>query len=157
MKHKPPPIRLPPPPPRHIGGSLMDEQTDSQLNTAPTTKRNEEEGNSEIIVPKKRIKVIKFRSHPYYLRSCKRLESNINSLPDDIVFDILVQIPAQDIYSAVRPVCRKWYQMTRTHKVVNTHLHHSTYGLLLQKQVSKSIELTFMSLSRQGQIELTRQ
>ncbi|KAL3652731.1 hypothetical protein CASFOL_002412 [Castilleja foliolosa] len=115
-----------------------------------------EEGDSEIHVPKKRLKVKNGRSHPYHLRSCKRLESNINSLPDDIVFDILVRIPAQDIYGAVKPVCRKWYQMICTHKFVNTHLHHSTYGLLIQKQVKLSTQLTFMSLSRQGQIELTR-
>ncbi|KAL3615323.1 hypothetical protein CASFOL_040984 [Castilleja foliolosa] len=156
MMYKLPPIRLPPPPPRrHIGGSLMDGLTDSQLNTVPTTKRNEE-GNSEIHVSRKRTKVINVRSQPYYLMICQSLESNISSLPDDIVFDILVQLPAQDIYSAVRPVCRKWYQMIHTHKFVNTHLHHSTYGLLLQKQVSISTQLTFVSLSRQGEIELTR-
>ncbi|KAL3615445.1 hypothetical protein CASFOL_041106 [Castilleja foliolosa] len=143
----------PPPPHRQSSGSPVDGLTDSDLITVPTTKTNEEEGNSEINVPKKRLKV---KNGGYYLRTCKRLESNINSLPDDIVFDILVQIPAQDIYSAVRPVCRKWYQMIHTHKFVNTHLHHSTYGLLLQKRVSQSIELTSMSLSRQGQIELTR-
>ncbi|KAL3615383.1 hypothetical protein CASFOL_041044 [Castilleja foliolosa] len=118
-----------------------------------TIKTNEEEGNSEIHVPEKRVEVKNGRSH---LRSCKRLESNINSLPDEIVFDILVRIPAQDIYSAVRTVCRKWYQMIHTNKFVKTHLHHSTCVLLLQKRVSQSTELTFMSLSRQGQIELTR-
>ncbi|KAL3615386.1 hypothetical protein CASFOL_041047 [Castilleja foliolosa] len=127
----------------------MDGQTDSQLNTIPATKKNEEEANSEIIVPKKHIKVIT-------LRSWKMFESNINSLPDDIVFDILVRIPAQDIYRSVRSVYRKWYQMIHTHKFRNTHLHHSTCGLLLRKRVSQSTELTFMSLSRQGQIELTK-
>ncbi|KAL3615464.1 hypothetical protein CASFOL_041125 [Castilleja foliolosa] len=85
----------------------------------------------------------------------KNGRSNINSLPDEIVFDILVRIPAQDIYGAVRFVCLKWNQMIRTHKFVNTHLHHSTYGLLIQKRIQRSIKLTFMSLSRQGQIELT--
>ncbi|KAL3619642.1 hypothetical protein CASFOL_034554 [Castilleja foliolosa] len=93
------------------------------------------------------------------IRSCKRLnllEANINSLPDEIVFDILVRIPAQDIYGAVRFVCRKWNQMIRTHKFVNTHLQHSTYGLLLKKRVAQSTQLTVMTFSRQGQIELTR-
>ncbi|KAL3615463.1 hypothetical protein CASFOL_041124 [Castilleja foliolosa] len=99
-----------------------------------TKKTNEEEGDSEV----------------------KSGRSNINSLPDEIVFDILVQIPAQDIYGAVRFVCLKWNQMIRTHKFVNTHLHHSTYGLLIQKRIPRSLKLTFISLSRQGQIELTR-
>ncbi|KAL3615465.1 hypothetical protein CASFOL_041126 [Castilleja foliolosa] len=97
-----------------------------------TTKTNEEEGDSEV----------------------KNGRSNINSLPDEIVFDILARVPAQDIYGAVRSVCLKWNQMIRTHKFVNTHLHHSTYGLLIQKRIQRSLKLTFMSLSRQGQIEL---
>ncbi|KAL3624452.1 hypothetical protein CASFOL_031120 [Castilleja foliolosa] len=125
----------------------MVKLTDSHLNT------EEEEGNSMIDVPKKRVKVKNCTSHSYYLRS---LKTNINSLPDEIVFDILVQIPAQDIYSAVRPVCLKWYQMIHTHTFVNTHLHRSTYGLLIQNRSSPPFTLTFMALSRQGRVELTR-
>ncbi|KAL3615444.1 hypothetical protein CASFOL_041105 [Castilleja foliolosa] len=163
-------IKPPSPPHPRSSGSPMDGLTDSHLITVPTRKTNEEEDNSErvtnkscllfdisrIHVPKKRLKVNNGRSHPYYLSSCKRFESNINSLPVDIVFDILVQLPAQDIYSAVRTVCRKWYQIIHTNKFVHTHFHHSTYGLLVQKRVSQSTQLAFMALSRQGQIELTR-
>ncbi|KAL3624451.1 hypothetical protein CASFOL_031119 [Castilleja foliolosa] len=148
MKHKPPNVRQPPPPRRRqSSGSTMDKLTDSQVNT-------EEEGKSVIDVPKKRVKVKNgSRSHSYYLRSLKK---NINSLPDEIVFDILVQIPAQDIYNTVSPVCRKWYQMIHTHTFVNTNLHRSTYGLLIQNRSSEPFTLTFMALSRQGRVELTR-
>ncbi|KAL3615466.1 hypothetical protein CASFOL_041127 [Castilleja foliolosa] len=143
-----------------VSGSLVFAARDALENVVNgATMKTNEEGNSEIHVPKKYVKVINGRSQPYHLRSCKRLnlcESNINSVPDEIVFDILVQIPARDIYGAVRSVCRKWNQMIRTHKFVNTHLHHSTYGLLIQKRVPLSTELTFMSLSRQGRIDLTR-
>ncbi|KAL3624444.1 hypothetical protein CASFOL_031112 [Castilleja foliolosa] len=143
---RPPSFRQPPPPPRrHSSGSPMVKLTDSHLNT-------EEEGNSVIDVPKKRVKVKNGRSHSYYLRS---LKTNINSLPDEIVFDILVKIPAQDIYSTVRPVCLKWYRMIHTHNFVNTHLHRSTYGLLIQNRSSPPFTLTFMALSRQGRVELT--
>ncbi|KAL3624437.1 hypothetical protein CASFOL_031105 [Castilleja foliolosa] len=148
MKHKPPNVRQPPPPPRRLSsGSPMDKFTDSHMNT------EEEKGNSVIDVPKKRVKVKNGRSHTYYLRS---LKTNINSLPDEIVFDILVQIPAQDIYSTVRPVCLKWYQMIHTHAFLNTHLNRSTYGLLIQGQCSITYKLSFMALSRKGQVELTR-
>ncbi|GFP94632.1 hypothetical protein PHJA_001607600 [Phtheirospermum japonicum] len=46
--------------------------------------------------------------------------------------------------------------MIHTHKFVNTHLHRSTYGLLIQNIVPPTVRLTFMALSRQGRIELTR-
>ncbi|KAL3645534.1 hypothetical protein CASFOL_010714 [Castilleja foliolosa] len=154
MKHKPPNVRQPPPPPRRQrSGSPVVKFTDSHLNT------EKEEGNSVIDVPKKRVKVKNGRSHSYYLRSCDMLnflKTNINSPPDEIVFDILVRVPAQDIYSAVRPVCLKWYRMIHTHTFVNTHLNRSTYRLLIQNRSSPPFTLTFMALSRQGRVELTR-
>ncbi|KAL3626467.1 hypothetical protein CASFOL_030016 [Castilleja foliolosa] len=122
----------------------MDGLTDSKVNTIPTTKKTDEEkkGNSEIVPTK--VKYGKF------------LNTNIYSLPDELVFDILVHLPAQDIYSAVMTVCFKWYKIIHTHTFVNTHLHRSTYGLLIQNRVSQTTQLTFMALSRQGRVELTR-
>ncbi|KAL3624448.1 hypothetical protein CASFOL_031116 [Castilleja foliolosa] len=153
IRRPPPQLRQPPPPPRlQSSRSPMDKFTDSHLNTG-------EEGNSVIDVPKKRIKVKNGRSHSYYLRSCNRsnfLKTNINSLPDEIVFDILVRIPAQDIFGAISPVCLKWYQMIHTHSFINAHLNRSTYGLLIQDQCSITYKLSFMALSRQGRVELTR-
>ncbi|KAL3624443.1 hypothetical protein CASFOL_031111 [Castilleja foliolosa] len=149
MKHKPPHVRQPPPPPRRqSSGSPLVKSTDSHLNT-----EEQEEGNSVIDAPKKRVKVKNSISHSYYLRS---LKTNINSLPDEIVFDILVKIPAQDIYSTVSPVCLKWYQMIHTHNFINANLNRSTYGLLIQDHCSVLYGLTFMALSRQGRVELTR-
>ncbi|KAL3626465.1 hypothetical protein CASFOL_030014 [Castilleja foliolosa] len=107
---------------------------DSQLNTIPTTKKideEEEKGNSAIV-------------------------PNINSLPDELVFEILVHLPAQDIYSAVMNVCLKWYKIIHTHTFVNTHLHRSNYGLLVQNKFSQPTQLSFIGLSRQGRAELTR-
>ncbi|KAL3626466.1 hypothetical protein CASFOL_030015 [Castilleja foliolosa] len=138
----------------------MDGLSDSKVNTIPTTKKTEEEGNLEIDVPSK----VKYgQSRPYYPRRCKRsdfLIKNINSLPDELVFDIIAQLPAQDIYTAVMNVCLKWYKIIHTHTFVNTHLHRSTCGLLIQISVSNHIsetyQLTLMALSRQGRIELTR-
>ncbi|KAL3614276.1 hypothetical protein CASFOL_042361 [Castilleja foliolosa] len=156
--HQPPLLRQPPPPRLPSGGSQIGGLTDSELNIVPTTKRNEDEEDSVIDVPKRPIKV---KSRPYYLRRCKRLnflKTDINSLPDEIVFDILVHLPAQDIYVAAMSVCLKWYQMIHTHKFVNAHLHCSTYGLLIQSQVyfGSRTHLTFIAKSQQGRTELTR-
>ncbi|KAL3626468.1 hypothetical protein CASFOL_030017 [Castilleja foliolosa] len=115
----------------------MDGLTESKVNIVPTTKETDEEeeeeekGNSEIV-------------------------PTINSLPDELVFEILLHLPAQDIYNAVMNVSRKWNQIIHTHTFVNTHLHRSTYGLLVQNRVSQPTQLSFIALSRQGRVELTR-
>ncbi|GFP93330.1 hypothetical protein PHJA_001477400 [Phtheirospermum japonicum] len=91
-----------------------------------------------------------------YLRRCERkmLETNIDSLPDDILFfNILTRLPAQDIYNAPRVVCRKWYQMIHTHNFVYAHLRHSTCGLLIRNLSGYAV--TFMTMT-QGQIEISK-
>ncbi|KAL3619643.1 hypothetical protein CASFOL_034555 [Castilleja foliolosa] len=87
------------------------------------------ETQSIIHVLKKRVKVKNGRSHPYHLRKCKRLnlfESNIYSIPDEIVFYILVQIPAQDIYRAVRSI-----ELTRLNYEPEHHIWCSSSNRLI--------------------------
>ncbi|KAK6164398.1 hypothetical protein DH2020_001262 [Rehmannia glutinosa] len=81
----------------------------------------------------------------------KRLKS-IDSLPDDLLFKILLHLPTQDIYDKARLVCRKWYRIIHTHHFVYEHLQHTTYGLLFQGFVENAI---FLAL-RQGRIEISR-
>ncbi|GFP97243.1 F-box protein at5g49610 [Phtheirospermum japonicum] len=91
-----------------------------------------------------------------YLGRCERkmLETNLDSLPDDILFfNILTRLPAQDIYNAPRVVCRKWYQMIHTHNFVYAHLHHSPCELLIQSFSDYTV--TFMGMTR-GQIEISK-
>ncbi|GFP94977.1 putative F-box protein at1g71320 [Phtheirospermum japonicum] len=64
--------------------------------------------------------------------------TNIESLPDEIIFEILVRVPAQDIYTATRLVCRKWYKVIHTHHFIHAHLQQSTPGLLAQRTGQKT-------------------
>ncbi|KAK6120563.1 hypothetical protein DH2020_045694 [Rehmannia glutinosa] len=112
-------------------GSLMDGiLMDTHSNTLRTI---EEEGNSEMAGDK----------------------TNIDSLPDDILFDILLRIPAQDIYNSTRLVCRKWYHMIHAHNFINAHLHHSTCGLLIQNLRNITSYPNFVAM-RQGRIEISK-
>ncbi|KAL3615569.1 hypothetical protein CASFOL_041230 [Castilleja foliolosa] len=64
---------------------------------------------------------------------CKRNMSkatNIESLPDELISEILVRLPAQDLYDSTRLVCRKWYNMISTRNFKYSHLQRSTPGLL---------------------------
>ncbi|KAI3468627.1 hypothetical protein Pfo_025290 [Paulownia fortunei] len=90
---------------------------------------NEEEGNSEML-------------------------TNIESLPDEMVFKILLHLPAQDIYDVTRLVCRKWCHMIHTHNFIYAHLQHSTCGLLIQNMNVKMFPI-FVAL-QQGRIEISR-
>ncbi|KAL8055515.1 hypothetical protein ABFX02_04G060900 [Erythranthe guttata] len=99
------------------------------------------------------------RNRPYYFRGCKGKKSstNIDSLSDELVFDILLNLPAEDIYENAVLVCRRWSHMIRTRDFVKEHiLHHSIPGLLIldynrEKKKNPSI---FVAI-RQGRIEIS--
>ncbi|XP_057775477.1 zinc finger BED domain-containing protein RICESLEEPER 2-like [Salvia miltiorrhiza] len=74
----------------------------------------------------------KSRTRPYYLRRCKRVSpKNIESLPSELLSDILVRLPADHLYDRVRLVCRSWYHIIHSYDFVDTQIQHSTCGLLL--------------------------
>ncbi|EYU32150.1 hypothetical protein MIMGU_mgv1a012250mg [Erythranthe guttata] len=75
------------------------------------------------------------RSRPYYFRVCKRNKNSqiMDSLPDELLFHILLQLPAEDIPNAA-VVCRKWYRTTRARDFVHAHRsHHSVSGLVIHE------------------------
>lgn len=72
----------------------------------------------------------------------KRLDSNsrtlstsMDSLPEELLFHILLLLPADFLHDVARLVCRKWYKTVRSRAFVNMHTdHHCTYGLLLRSR-----------------------
>ncbi|KAL3629279.1 hypothetical protein CASFOL_026501 [Castilleja foliolosa] len=95
-------------------------------------------------------------THIYYLRSCRRKRlTEIESLPDEVMFDVLVRLEAQDIYDSARLVCSKWYHMIHTHTFIHAHLHHSTYGLLFQTKSTFQDSL-FMVVGESGRVEISK-
>ncbi|KAL3629270.1 hypothetical protein CASFOL_026492 [Castilleja foliolosa] len=89
------------------------------------------------------------------LRSCKRkMLTDIESLPDEVLFEVLVRLQAQDIYDSARLVCRKWYHMIHTNTFINAHLHRSTYGLLFQ---SMNNDPFLISVGESGRVEISEE
>lgn len=75
---------------------------------------------------------VNLRTRPYYFRRCKRVRpTHIESLPNELLSDIFVRIPADHLYDRARLVCRRWYRIIHSYNFVNTQIQHSTYGLLL--------------------------
>ncbi|KAL3630682.1 hypothetical protein CASFOL_023666 [Castilleja foliolosa] len=87
---------------------------------------------------------------------CKRIvlkATNIDSLPDEIIFEILVRVPAQDLYDSTRFVCRKWYNIMYTRNFAQAHLKQSTPGLLV---VDKCFREQFFMTTQNGRIEMSK-
>lgn len=128
MSKIPPSILRQPPPPRSRMAAI-----------------NEDEGNTEMAEGN--------CTRTFYLRRCKRKRlTGMESLPDELLFEVLVRLPAQDIYDPARLVCRKWYHMIHTHNFIYAHLQHTTYGLLFQCTRKDSF---FMAV-REGRIEISK-
>ncbi|GFQ02390.1 hypothetical protein PHJA_002383000 [Phtheirospermum japonicum] len=96
------------------------------------------------------------KTRPHYFPRCNKTipEANIESLPDDVIFDILVRVPAQDIYDSARLVSPKWHKMIRTHDFARAHLQQSIYGLLIQDRGAKYDRPIFIE-TREGRIEIS--
>ncbi|KAL3615621.1 hypothetical protein CASFOL_041282 [Castilleja foliolosa] len=86
-------------------------------------------------------------------RPCKRNMPKIESFPDDVLFEILLRVPAQDLYDSSRLVCRKWYNTINTRNFAHSHLQRSTPGLLTVNV--NYTEQAFMTMQN-GQIEMSK-
>ncbi|KAL9176547.1 hypothetical protein ABFS82_01G004300 [Erythranthe guttata] len=113
---------------------------------------NKEEGNLE---KKMDFGKCNPRSRPYYFRRCKykcfSSTTNIESLPEEMVSRILLELDAEEIYESAMLVCRRWYKIILTHNFIQEHLKHSIPGLLIQDWTT-SEDPTFVTLSRGGKV-----
>ncbi|XP_058215098.1 uncharacterized protein LOC131326360 [Rhododendron vialii] len=69
----------------------------------------------------------------YKLVPCsKKKVSGEPSLPDELIFYILVWLPAHVLYNSTRYVCWQWYKIIHDPLFCKEQLLHSSTGLLLQ-------------------------
>ncbi|CAA0820241.1 Unknown protein [Striga hermonthica] len=76
----------------------------------------------------------------------------MESLTEDLLFDILIRLTSRDIHNSARLVCRKWAHLTRSRDFIRLHLHRAATGLLLHIVPH---DLIFISGS-QGRVETSR-
>ncbi|KAL9177430.1 hypothetical protein ABFS82_01G057500 [Erythranthe guttata] len=84
-----------------------------------------------------------------------RPSTNIESLPEELLYDILLELPAEDIYKGARLVCKKWYKMICNPKFVYAHFHNSTPGLIVECRFDSTRPVTFVA-TRRGRIEVSK-
>ncbi|GER52620.1 F-box and associated interaction domains-containing protein [Striga asiatica] len=81
------------------------------------------------------------------MASCNRTPirlTNMESLSEDLLFNILIRLPAHDIHDSASLVCRRWAHLTRSRDFTLAHLRRAGTGLLLQSLTSLE-GLTFIS------------
>ncbi|KAL3615554.1 hypothetical protein CASFOL_041215 [Castilleja foliolosa] len=99
----------------------MEGEMDTNLNIDLTLSSTEEENKLEIAG---NCSHEAGQKHALYV-------TTISSLPDDVMFDILVRLPARDIYDSARLVCSSWLKIIRTRYFYRAHFQQSTWGLLI--------------------------
>ncbi|KAL7122775.1 hypothetical protein ACP275_01G064700 [Erythranthe tilingii] len=62
----------------------------------------------------------------------RRKSFDTESLPDDLVFEILQHLPAQDIYDSAMLVSKKWHKLINSRSFIYEHLRRSTHGLAIK-------------------------
>ncbi|KAL3619907.1 hypothetical protein CASFOL_034819 [Castilleja foliolosa] len=107
---------------------------------------------------------IKGQQMGYCLRRCKRrkslimnMESSLSFLPDELWFQILAYLPAEDIYDLSRLVCWKWYRMIYNHTFIHTNLQNTPYGLLFScSNLESPKTFAYLLTLKQGRIETSK-
>ncbi|GAA0162677.1 hypothetical protein LIER_18715 [Lithospermum erythrorhizon] len=61
----------------------------------------------------------------------KKRETSITILPEEIIFNILICLPAHVLYNVMRYVCRQWRRIIEDPQFVNTHFLLATTTLLM--------------------------
>ncbi|KAL8063952.1 hypothetical protein ABFX02_01G059400 [Erythranthe guttata] len=156
--HRPPALSSPTAPPQYSPSGHHGRDVSLKIQTPMAV--NKEEGNSQMIRGRKlKCRYTNHgRSRPYNHRICKggkkSSSTNIESLPDELLFDILLHLPPRDIYDSAVFVCKKWRSVIRTRKFTCEHLRHSPPGLVIQS-VNKREQTSFLT-TRRGRIEISK-
>lgn len=84
--------------------------------------------------------------------NCRTRSTNIDSLPQELLFHILLLLPDFLLHQKARLVCKEWQKIIDSQAFINSHIdHHSTYGLLLLSWSHNPLYLT----ATRGRIEIS--
>ncbi|KAL3651471.1 hypothetical protein CASFOL_004473 [Castilleja foliolosa] len=86
-------------------------------------------------------------------RNMSKATNLLESFPDDVLFEILLRVPAHDLYDSTRLVCRKWYNMIHTRNFAHSHFQRLTPLLLTVDRINR--EQAIMTMQN-GRIEISK-
>lgn len=93
----------------------------------------------------------------YICHCCKRCarKRQKGCLPQEMVFDILLHLPALVIHDVMRHVCGEWNLMIRSPNFIRHHLWNSTGGIIIQRQFSEAPDVIYLEM-RRGRLEISK-
>ncbi|CAA0816161.1 Unknown protein [Striga hermonthica] len=123
-----------------IPESMMRQPPPPRLSKAAS----KEEGNAQIIGGR--------TLSPRMCSRRKRPITDIDSLSDELLMEVLARVPGKELYEA-RLVCREWYHLLHTRDFMRFYLQHAPYGLLFECTILGS----YLMLSQGGvRVEITK-
>ncbi|KAL6530436.1 hypothetical protein OROMI_028325 [Orobanche minor] len=132
----------------------MGETSIYALRCSNKLSRKVRDSNSSMVGANLKRVYLNSRTRPYYLRRYKRERpTDIQSLPDELLSDILVRLPANYIHDVARLVCLRWYHIVRSSSFINSQIQHSTYGLILRYHQVGGVRPFLVTATQDGQIE----
>ncbi|XP_073126211.1 uncharacterized protein [Henckelia pumila] len=92
----------------------------------------------------------------YMCCCCKRCarKRQTRHLPPELVFQFLLELPAQALHHVMRRVCREWNLIVHSRDFIHHHLRNSTSGVLIQDLVS-ACNLFYVEM-RRGCLEICK-
>ncbi|KAL6539109.1 hypothetical protein OROGR_011758 [Orobanche gracilis] len=128
------------------------------LRSSNKLSRKAPDSNSSMVGGDVKCVYLNPRTRPYYLRRCKRARpADIQSLPDELLSDILTRLPADYIHDVARLVCLRWYHIVHSPDFVRTQIQHSTHGLMLSCEwANGGFRPVLVTATQGGQIETVR-
>lgn len=77
----------------------------------------------------------------------------MDSLPEELLFDILLRLPANFLHESAKLVCHKWHKIINSDDFIKTQVSHSSYGLLLLSSRRNHSHPIYVTATQSGRIE----
>ncbi|XP_074321425.1 F-box protein At5g49610-like [Silene latifolia] len=88
------------------------------------------------------LEEVERQPHRYPTRS--KLRRNTRYLPTEVIFQILIFLPAKSLFDAARYVCKQWYDIVTDPDFIKAHSQLSTPGFLIRNSYYRDSHMTFI-------------
>ncbi|XP_074321427.1 F-box protein At5g49610-like [Silene latifolia] len=90
--------------------------------------------------------------HRYPTRS--KLRRNTPYLPTEVIFQILIFLPAKSLFHAARYVCKQWYDIVTDPDFIKAHSQMSTPGFLIRNSYYRDSHMIYIDANMPNTTEI---
>ncbi|XP_074321428.1 putative F-box protein At4g09190 [Silene latifolia] len=108
--------------------------------------------------PPTRVNAVERLPHRYptrwKLRHDTKLRRNSPYLPTEVIFQILIFVPAKSLFDAARYVCKQWYDIINDPDFIKAHYQISTPGFLFRDSCYRDSHMTYIDANSPNSTEI---